>query len=238
MRPLKSSDALHFNCIHVHLGSTKALKIQYICKDLFHSIQKIKRLLRKSKACLNLAKPRRISLELASIVPWIFRRSHSCDSHGCVDTRAGGRCPLTVSRVPSLRAYSVFGHALSSTSQPRDAFYLPSKNHTSFKSHTSRDPWKDAAICFANIYYISEDAPILQRIKSLSGGVGNRAFPLGGGSILCFRLGEISVCFRLLNALSCRDEYPRFNIYFPQLHLTHNIHAAACRNPSSMIRTQ
>lgn len=41
--------------------------------------------------------------------------------------RAGARCPVTVSRVPSLRAWSLFGHALSSTSQPRNAFYLPSK---------------------------------------------------------------------------------------------------------------
>lgn len=51
------------------------------------------------------------------------------------------------------------------------------KNHSSFKSHTSRDLWKDAAICFAvvgvNLYYISKDACFLQWIKSISGRVEN-----------------------------------------------------------------
>ena len=45
------------------------------------------------------------------------------------------------------------------------------KNHSSFKSCTSRDPWKDAAISFVlvsvNMDWISENARFLPRIKSI-----------------------------------------------------------------------
>lgn len=47
------------------------------------------------------------------------------------------------------------------------------KNHSSFTSHTSRDLWKDAAICFVvvsvNMYYVSENACFPQWIKGISG---------------------------------------------------------------------
>lgn len=46
------------------------------------------------------------------------------------------------------------------------------KNHSSFKSHTSRDLWKDAAICFVDVTvntdYNAKNARFLQWIKSIS----------------------------------------------------------------------
>lgn len=45
-----------------------------------------------------------VEAQLASIVSQIFRHTHSCDSHDCVDIRARPKCSVTFSRVPSLRA--------------------------------------------------------------------------------------------------------------------------------------
>lgn len=59
---------------------------------------------------------------------------------------------LPVSRVPSLSSLkSVWTCPSQHLSAPQRPSTCLQKSHSTFKSHTSREPWKDAAICSAAV---------------------------------------------------------------------------------------
>lgn len=66
--------------------------------------------------------------ESASIVSWIFRCPHSCDSHDRVDTGVGPRCPLTSFPCPITQLLKVcLDMPFAAPLSPATPFYLPSK---------------------------------------------------------------------------------------------------------------
>lgn len=133
LSPLNSSDALHFDCIHFHVGSVwKSFnERQRFITDLLNPFKGFKKQAMQTnndwnKACWfcrswdltqswRLLSPGSLVVLTAvihmTVLTWEQGLEVSCY-----------RFPCPITQGPSL-----FGHALSSTSQPCNAFYLPSK---------------------------------------------------------------------------------------------------------------
>lgn len=156
LSPLNSSDALHLNCIHFHVGSTDQSR-RRIITDLFNPFQRM--FWKRKHALLTNIGPETkpadsVETETDLAVSTCLLSPGSSDTLTAVihmavltwEQEQGVLLPFPVSHHsgPKVCLDMPFPAPLS----PATPSTCLQKNHSSFKSHTSRNLWKDAAICF------------------------------------------------------------------------------------------